>query len=152
MALRYEDVADIIRIIDASACEELVLETAELKLVVRRRGAGGSADAGQPAVALSPTSAAAPAPAGGFASPTPSPPATPRGQGLEVRAPMVGTFLLPELPFVGALLGSFVGGIAGSLVRRPSPRPLQSNFTRRSFCTQSSTKARTRLDISRPWA
>jgi len=36
MTLRFDQVADLIKIIDASACEELVLETTELKLVVRR--------------------------------------------------------------------------------------------------------------------
>ena len=36
MTLRYDQVAGLIRIIDASACEELVLETPELKLIVRR--------------------------------------------------------------------------------------------------------------------
>jgi acetyl-CoA carboxylase biotin carboxyl carrier protein len=36
MSLRFDQVADLIKIIDASACQELVLETTELKLVVRR--------------------------------------------------------------------------------------------------------------------
>jgi acetyl-CoA carboxylase biotin carboxyl carrier protein len=41
MTLRFDQVAELIKIIDASACQELVLETTELKLVVRN----GSVDA-----------------------------------------------------------------------------------------------------------
>ena len=108
MALRYEDVADIIRIIDASDCDELVLETAELKLIVRRRGTVAAPEASQampvPALMTGPGPATtAPAAAGRpVPSPAPSPAAkAATGGGVEVRSPMVGTFYRapsPETP------------------------------------------------------
>ena len=39
MALGFDDVADIVRMIDGSSCDEFILETNEFKLVLRRRGA-----------------------------------------------------------------------------------------------------------------
>lgn len=112
MALRYDEVADIIRIIDASSCDELVLETGDLKLVVRRRGAGGAAPAtaapsGPGPIAAAASSASASA---GSASENRAPgraksaadavgAAIPAG--FVVRAPMVGTFYRapsPEAP------------------------------------------------------
>jgi acetyl-CoA carboxylase biotin carboxyl carrier protein len=42
VALTYKDVAEIIKIIDASSCEEVVVELADTKIVVRR-GAGANA-------------------------------------------------------------------------------------------------------------
>jgi|SRR3954471_19598598 len=95
MALRYEEVADIIRIIDASACEELVLETPELKLVVRRRGAGAPPNAAQ----LSPATATGPASSSAQTPPASSTPvAAARSEGVEVRAPMVGSFYRAPSP------------------------------------------------------
>ncbi len=93
MALRYEDVADLIKIIDASACEELVLETSELKLVVRRRGANAPAFHAPDPVAApeAPAPTPAPTPARG-AMPAPS------AEQIEVRAPMVGTFYRAPAP------------------------------------------------------
>ena len=41
MALSYKEVAEILKIIDASSCEEVVLELENTRLVVRR---GGAAD------------------------------------------------------------------------------------------------------------
>lgn len=102
MALRYEEVADIIRIIDASACDELVLETAELKLVVRRRGAAAAPEAhSAPALGANanPAPAAAPPPPPNrpFALPASAPAAAVR-DGIEIRAPMVGTFYRAPSP------------------------------------------------------
>lgn len=103
MALRYDEVADIIRIIDASACDELVLETPELKLVVRRRGAGGPAEsAAPPPAALTSAgpqterAAAAPRPAAPVRSPAAD--GGSRTGGLEIRSPMVGTFYRSPSP------------------------------------------------------
>lgn len=104
MSLRYDQVADLIKIIDASACDDFVLETAELKLSLRRRGAGeANAPASRPAET---TRQAAP-----LSSPGPGAPAAQTAPasstasaahaGHEMRAPMVGTFYRapsPEAP------------------------------------------------------
>lgn len=94
--LSFKDVAEIIKLIDASACEEVVLELEGMRLVVRR-GAGGTAN---PAVTDQPRDT----PVAAAASSTPSsfpapgtPPAresvAPSEAGLtEIRSPMVGTF------------------------------------------------------------
>jgi len=106
MALTYKDVAEILKIIDSSDCEELVLEVEGLKLVVRRGGAGPLA----PAVALAPTpeptriaQAAPAAPAAPAQQPAPTATA-PVADGTQVRAPMVGSFYRrpspQEKPFV----------------------------------------------------
>ena len=39
MSLSYKEVAEILKIIDASSCEEVVLELGTTRLVVRRGGA-----------------------------------------------------------------------------------------------------------------
>lgn len=119
MGLGYDQVAEIIKIINSSACEELILETSDLKLVVRRRGAGPLPEGGvPPALARTSGLASGPAPDGASA---PRISAVPPGgspaarieeaapsQGsakdsalVEVRAPMVGTFYRapsPEAP------------------------------------------------------
>ena len=40
MTLRYEEIAEILKIIDSSNCDEVSIETGEIKLFVRRTGAG----------------------------------------------------------------------------------------------------------------
>jgi acetyl-CoA carboxylase biotin carboxyl carrier protein len=103
MSLRYDQVAELIKIIDASACDDFVLETAELKLSLRRRGAGDAALSARPAEPVR-QAAVAPAPAGGGPSPAAGPGASAPaagGAGREMRAPMVGTFYRapsPEAP------------------------------------------------------
>ena len=92
MSLRYEDVAEILKIIDSSSCDELIVETGDIKLVVRRNTAPGH-------VAPAERAGSAPAIA---APPGPSPHATTARQAtsgqtaatgqIEVTAPMVGTF------------------------------------------------------------
>lgn len=104
MSLRYDQVAELLKIIDASACDDFVLETAELKLSLRRRGAGDAAlSAARPAEPVR-QAAVAPAPAGAGPSPAAGPGASAPavgGAGREMRAPMVGTFYRapsPEAP------------------------------------------------------
>ena len=97
MAMSYKDVADIIKIIDASSCDEVIVELADVKIVVRRGGAGA------PAVMSTPVAAVQPA-----ATPTPAKPplsAPPRaisaqyGDGhVIMRAPMTGTFYRAPSP------------------------------------------------------
>ena len=43
MPLSYKDISEILKIIDSSNCEELVLEVGDTKLVVQRNGGSTSA-------------------------------------------------------------------------------------------------------------
>ena len=40
MTLTYADIAEIIKLIDASSCEEITLDLGDFKLSMRRKGAG----------------------------------------------------------------------------------------------------------------
>ena len=108
MALTYREVAEILKIIDASDCEELNLELEGTRLTVRRGGASGtSAGAGaSPPAAAAESGAARPAPvdSGGSSSTQPAAEQPDATSGEEVRAPMVGTFFRrpspDEEPFV----------------------------------------------------
>lgn len=93
MTLSYNEVAEILKIIDASECEEVILELEGARLVVRRGGSGAS---GAPAAL--PTSAAA-AQTGQATASAPQAPSVPRASAESetsgahvIRAPMVGTF------------------------------------------------------------
>ena len=98
MSLSYDEISEILKLIDNSSCEELIVETGDMKLVIRRNGASAG-----PAVV---TEHAAPALKG---APTPQPAArVPRTTALpkaqtaagqtEVVAPMVGTFYRAPSP------------------------------------------------------
>ena len=95
MTIGVAEIAEIITLIDASACEEFILELPELKLVLRRRGSSRKAAISEealPAPAATSLQAAAPARA---------PRAELAGGQFAVRAPMVGTFYrrpAPEAP------------------------------------------------------
>ena len=100
MSLTYKDISEILKIIDSSNCDELVLEVGDTKLVVQRNGGGATSTAAAAAVAAkaaaSPEIATAPATSDAMAK-------TPTGisataQGTEVRAPMVGTFYRKPSP------------------------------------------------------
>jgi acetyl-CoA carboxylase biotin carboxyl carrier protein len=94
VSLRYEEVAEILKIIDSSSCDELIVETGDMKLVVRRNTAPHyvalAAEHAMPAasaiVASQPVRAGQPAPLKKTA-----------GQ-MEVTAPMVGTFYRAPSP------------------------------------------------------
>lgn len=114
MSLTYREIAEILKLIDASDCDELELEVEGVRLVVRRQGAArveelsgvaaepDAAPAGARARAAETaesTAAAAEAGAGPEAT------VATRADGrIEVRAPMVGTFYRApspgEAPFV----------------------------------------------------
>ncbi len=108
MALSYREVAEILKIIDASACDELILELDGTKLVVRRGKAGNgdaaAGTAGNPR-SISPESISSTT-TGAVAAPACEPTITPhaaaqerREDGLvEMRAPMVGTFYRAPSP------------------------------------------------------
>jgi len=102
VSLTYDEIAEIIKLIDSSSCDELVVETGDINLVVRRNGASAGAAAeyverGSAPVTVSPAAprkarAAAPKVAAADAAD-----ATAAGQ-IEVAAPMVGTFYRAPSP------------------------------------------------------
>ena len=115
MSLTYDEIAEIIKLIDSSSCDELVVETGDIKLVVRRNGASAGAAAeyverGSAPVTVSPAAprkarAAAPKVAAADAAD-----ATAAGQ-IEVAAPMVGTFYRAPSPEAKAFVD--VGDVVG---------------------------------------
>jgi acetyl-CoA carboxylase biotin carboxyl carrier protein len=105
VSLRYDEIAEILKIIDSSSCDELIVETGDVKLVVRRNGATGHA---APAIER-PMAAAPAAKLAARQAPAPAKGETAAGQ-KEVTAPMVGTFYRapsPEAP-VFVEVGSIV--------------------------------------------
>jgi acetyl-CoA carboxylase biotin carboxyl carrier protein len=112
MGLSYDEISEILKLIDSSSCDEFVLETEDIKLVVRRRSKDGPASSVdvvrsrpvQSSAAAPPVQPADPASAltEPVAPPTPrSAPSTAEQVGLHVvRAPMVGTFYRSPSPGV----------------------------------------------------
>ena len=105
MSLRYEEVAEILKIIDSSSCDELVVETGDMKLVVRRNASSGYvAPAAErtesaPAIAAPPRPRAdAPAKPGTTAAQQAATARTATANQIEVTAPMVGTFYRAPSP------------------------------------------------------
>lgn len=97
MTLRYDEIADILKIIDSSSCDELIVETGDVKLVVRRNGATGhAAVAGDRPAPLPP--AAAPPQAAKRTMREPAPSVETAEGRYEVVAPMVGTFYRAPRP------------------------------------------------------
>ena len=116
MSLTHSDIAEIIKLVDESTLDELVVEIGDLKVEVRRKGgipAPSSAAAMPASSGLAPssktTSPAAPPPPSPAAPPAPMavdresvPPASGEpelGEGrVAVRSPMVGTFYRRPTP------------------------------------------------------
>ena len=122
MALGFDEVADIVRMIDGSSCDEFILETKEFKLVLRRRGAPAIHEHSHTAQAsLTPAipHAAPPRVASPIGTSTGKNGSSlgemPGAKGAEVRSPMVGTFY--RAPSPGA--SNFVE--VGSLVKKGDP-------------------------------
>ena len=105
MSLTHSDIAEIIRLVDQSTLDELVVEVGDLKVEVRRKGAMPAAPT--TAAPPAPSAPAAPAPAAPEPRPAASPATAAAAQGREpaptggptlgegqiaVRSPMVGTF------------------------------------------------------------
>jgi acetyl-CoA carboxylase biotin carboxyl carrier protein len=88
MTLSFKDVAEILKIIDASQCEEVILDLAGVRLEVRRGASSGAYSA--PASPTVRTSAPA-ATAALRTAPAATQVVVAEGT-IEVRAPMVGTF------------------------------------------------------------
>lgn len=112
MNLRYEEIAELMKIIDSSSCDELIVETGDMKLVVRRNGAAGTS----PVIERSSVSSAVPA----AAAPKPAASAQPARAEVssgkfEVTAPMVGTFYRAPSPDAPVFVE------VGSVVRKGQP-------------------------------
>ena len=100
MTLTFKEVSDIMKIIDASDCEEIVLELPDVKLVVRRGGAATPGVTAPVAQATPTPQADAPGPSPATvtgASETPAA-AVAAEPGTQVRAPMVGSFYRRPAP------------------------------------------------------
>ncbi|MBI2526055.1 MAG: acetyl-CoA carboxylase biotin carboxyl carrier protein [Candidatus Rokubacteria bacterium] len=102
MDLSYDDVQNILKIIDASSLEELRLEIGDLTLVVRQRGARAEAapETAPEATVAPPLAASTPreaAPAPGVA-PRPGREQRAAEGEFELKAPMVGTFYRAPRP------------------------------------------------------
>lgn len=100
MHLTVEQIREILRLVQESGCEEFRLETTDLKLIVRKSGAGAavaSARAVPAAAVTAPELAAAPQPVAANASAPPREEPVPDGW-YAVRAPMVGTFYRAPAP------------------------------------------------------
>jgi len=111
VALTFHEVAEILKVIDASQCDELVLELEGARLVIRRHGSGAAveelsgAEASRAAAPVPPVVAAGAPDAVGRPEPEAAPaihveaPSVARGDNsIEVCAPMVGTFYRAPSP------------------------------------------------------
>jgi acetyl-CoA carboxylase biotin carboxyl carrier protein len=100
MSLTYKDVADIIKIIDASSCDEIVIELAGSKIVVRRGNRGGDVPvwSSAPGVPRQPAVVAAPSSPAPAAVPKENVRTEPATGNPAVRSPMVGTFYRSPSP------------------------------------------------------
>jgi acetyl-CoA carboxylase biotin carboxyl carrier protein len=111
VALSYDEIAEILKIIDGSSCDELVVDTGDMKLVVRRNSAGGAhvPHDDRPVAAPLPAAPVAPPSPAAQSSNRPSAPADVPARApakitattpaqVEVAAPMVGTFYRAPAP------------------------------------------------------
>jgi acetyl-CoA carboxylase biotin carboxyl carrier protein len=86
MSLTYKEVAEILKIIDASECDEVNIELEGVRLSVRRNTSGTAAPAaGKPAPPPPPKIESA-------VTPVAAAPAVQLADGAQIRSPMVGTF------------------------------------------------------------
>ena len=101
MALSYKDVAEILKIIDASSCDEVILELEGIKLTVRRGASGSEGGAALPVSAPAPaalTPQTSPAPVTPEQVGVPTAIAAVESGDVIIRAPMVGTFYRAPSP------------------------------------------------------
>jgi acetyl-CoA carboxylase biotin carboxyl carrier protein len=99
------------KIIDSSSCDELIVETGDIKLVVRRNGASGASPVVERS-SMSPTTPSATPKSAASIQPS-KVEASPGG--LEVTAPMVGTFYRAPSPDAPVFVE------VGSVVRKGQP-------------------------------
>ena len=101
MSLSYKDVADIIKIIDASSCDELVVELADAKIIVRRGSRGGEPSSPFAAPSIVPPGGAVAESADKHARKAEPKDAVRIDEGASkaiIRSPMVGTFYRAPSP------------------------------------------------------
>jgi acetyl-CoA carboxylase biotin carboxyl carrier protein len=95
MGVGYDEIGEILKLIDGSSCDEFVLETRDIKLVVRRHADGSRLPAESAPAA--PVSKAPFTPAAAV-QPVQSAAASGHDPKHVVRAPMVGTFYRSQAP------------------------------------------------------
>ena len=98
MPLTFREVAEILKLIDASECDEVVLELEGTRLVVRRNSGGGTSAASAPGIPASAPSSTPAEPIDGTSEAAPVPGAASEPGLLDVRSPMVGTFYRRPTP------------------------------------------------------
>ena len=111
MSLTYDEIAEIIKLIDSSSCDELVVETRDIKLVVRRNGASAGAAAEYVERGSAPVAVSAAAPRKARAAAPKVAAADAAAGQIEVAAPMVGTFYRAPSPEARAFVD--VGDVVG---------------------------------------
>ncbi len=111
MSLTYDEIAEIIKLIDSSSCDELVVETGDIKLVVRRNGASAGAAAEYVERGSAPVTVSPAAPRKGRAAAPKVAAADAAAGQIEVAAPMVGTFYRAPSPDARAFVD--VGDVVG---------------------------------------
>lgn len=111
MSLTYDEIAEIIKLIDSSSCDELVVETGDIKLVVRRNGASAGAAAEYVERGSAPVAVSAAAPRKARAAAPKVAAADAAAGQIEVAAPMVGTFYRAPSPDARAFVD--VGDVVG---------------------------------------
>ncbi len=101
MSLTYEDVQEILKIIDQSSTRELHIEVDDFKLIVRKYDADGSPATAMPAAtpaAPPEPSAASPAPAAVAAESAAADSAPPSDTAVALESPLSGTFYRAPAP------------------------------------------------------
>ena len=111
MSLTYDEIAEIIKLIDSSSCDELIVETGDIKLVVRRNGASAGAAAEYVERGSAPVTVSPAAPRKGRAAAPKVAAADAAAGQIEVAAPMVGTFYRAPSPEARAFVD--VGDVVG---------------------------------------
>jgi acetyl-CoA carboxylase biotin carboxyl carrier protein len=111
VSLTYDEIAEIIKLIDSSSCDVLVVETGDIKLVVRRNGASAGAAAEYVERGSAPVAVSAAAPRKARAAAPKVAAADAAAGQIEVAAPMVGTFYRAPSPDARAFVD--VGDVVG---------------------------------------
>jgi len=111
VSLTYDEIAEIIKLIYSSSCDELVVETGDIKLVVRRNGASAGAAAEYVERGSAPVAVSAAAPRKARAAAPKVAAADAAAGQIEVAAPMVGTFYRAPNPEARAFVD--VGDVVG---------------------------------------
>ena len=92
MPLTFKEVAEILKLIDASECDEVVLELEGTRLVVRRNTGSASGTSPPPQVSDQKATVASPEPTQCAQASSPQTAASGEPGLVDVRSPMVGTF------------------------------------------------------------